>query len=63
MKRLLALAVVLGLGTGCATTPPRPSVHAYPAQGQGAERMSRDTADCEAWAKQQTGFDPVAETT
>jgi hypothetical protein len=63
MKRLMAWGVlVVGLGTGCATTPPRPSVHAYPARGQGAERISRDTTHCEEWAKQQTGYDPVAET-
>ncbi|HEU4370792.1 MAG TPA: hypothetical protein VFV05_21430 [Methylomirabilota bacterium] len=63
MKRLMAWgALLIGLGTGCATTPPRPSVHAYPAGGQSAGQMSRDTAHCEAWAKQQTGYDPVAET-
>jgi hypothetical protein len=64
MKRLIAWGVlVVGLGTGCATTPPRPSVHAYPARGQSAAQMSGDTAHCETWAKQQTGYDPVAETT
>ena len=63
MKRLLAWAVIVtGLGTGCATTPPQPSVHAYPARGQSTERMSRDVADCQAWAQQQTGYDPVADT-
>jgi hypothetical protein len=64
MKRLTAWGVLMvGLATGCATTtPPRPSVHAYPARGQGAEQISRDTAHCEAWAHQQTGYDPVTET-
>lgn len=63
MKRLLAWGViVIGLGTGCATERPRPSVHAYPARGQSAERMSRDVADCQAWAQQQTGYDPAADT-
>lgn len=63
MKRLLAWAVILiGLGAGCATAPPRPSVHAYPARGQSAEQMARDVADCQAWAQQQTGYDPVADT-
>ena len=63
MKRLLAWAVMLiGVGSGCATTPPRPSVHAYPARGQSAATMSRDMADCQAWAQQQTGYDPVADT-
>jgi hypothetical protein len=63
MKRLMAWGVlVVGLGTGCATTSPKPSVHAYPARGQSAEQMSRDETHCEAWAKQQTGYDPVADT-
>lgn len=63
MKRLAAWSVLaVGLSTGCASTPPRPSVYAYPVRGQSAEQMSRDTAHCEAWAKQQTGYDPVAET-
>jgi hypothetical protein len=63
MKRLMTWGVlVVGLGTGCATTPPRPSVHAYPVRGQGTEQISRDTAHCESWAKQQTGYDPVGDT-
>jgi hypothetical protein len=63
MKRLMAWSVLLiGLGTGCATAPPRPGVHAYPARGQSAPQASRDTAHCEAWAQQQTGYDPVGET-
>jgi hypothetical protein len=63
MKRLLAWSVMLvGLATGCATTPPKPSVYAYPTRGQSAEKMPRDMADCQAWAQQQTGYDPVADT-
>ena len=63
MRRLMACGVlVVGLATGCATAPPRPSVHAYPARGQSAAQTSREMAHCEAWARQQTGFDPVAET-
>jgi hypothetical protein len=54
--------MVFGLAvTGCATTP-QPSVYAYPQKGQTAEQVSRDRGECEAWAKQQTGFDPVADT-
>jgi outer membrane lipoprotein SlyB len=64
MKRLLAWGlIVIGFGTGCATERPRPSVHAYPARGQSAERMSRDVAECQAWAQQQTGYDPAADAT
>jgi hypothetical protein len=63
MKRVMACSVLLiGLGAGCATSPPKPSVHAYPARGQKAEQMARDTSHCEMWAKQQTGYDPVGDT-
>jgi hypothetical protein len=63
MNRLVAWGILLiGVGTGCATAPPRPTVHAYPARGQSAGQMSADVAHCEAWAKQQTGYDPVADT-
>ncbi|MFZ1058125.1 MAG: hypothetical protein WAP47_02920, partial [Candidatus Rokuibacteriota bacterium] len=63
MKKLVALIVVIGFAlvvTGCAT--PQPSTYAYPAQGQSAERVSRDQNECQAWAKQQTGFDPGTDT-
>jgi hypothetical protein len=30
----------------------------YPAGGQTTEQMNRDRADCNNWARQQTGFDP-----
>jgi hypothetical protein len=63
MKRLMAWSVLLiGFGTGCATTPPRSTVHAYPVGGHGGGHGSRDVAHCETWAKQQTGYDPVSET-
>src|SRR3990172_4006191 len=63
MKRLVALVVVIGFAmavTGCAT--PQPSVYAYPAKGQSAERVSQDQNECQAWAKQQTGFDRGTDT-
>jgi hypothetical protein len=63
MKRLVVWAVVIGFGmvvTGCAT--PQPSVYAYPQKGQTAERVARDQNECQAWARQQTGFDPAADT-
>lgn len=33
--------------------------YVYPAKGQSAEQMSADKAQCQAWATQQTGFDPL----
>jgi len=32
----------------------------YPAKGQGASKQQTDTAECQVWAKQTTGVDPVA---
>jgi hypothetical protein len=32
----------------------------YPAKGQSAQRQNSDTAECQLWAKQTTGIDPVA---
>jgi len=63
MKPLLAWGILLiGLGTGCTTPPPRLTAYAYPAGGYEGGHTSRDVAHCEGWAKQQTGYDPVAET-
>lgn len=33
--------------------------YVYPAKGQSAEKMATDKAECQAWATQQTGFDPM----
>jgi hypothetical protein len=32
----------------------------YPAKGQSAQKQDSDTAQCQLWAKQTTGVDPVA---
>ena len=32
----------------------------YPAQGQSADQQAKDQAECNAWATQSTGIDPVA---
>ena len=32
----------------------------YPAKGQSAEQMDKDKYECYTWAKQQSGFDPMA---
>src|SRR6267378_2194123 len=32
----------------------------YPAKGQSAQKQNTDTAECQMWAKQTTGVDPVA---
>ena len=35
-------------------------VVAYPSKGQSAQQQSKDEGECFAWAKQQTGIDPMA---
>ncbi|MBW1742397.1 MAG: hypothetical protein JRJ47_03065 [Deltaproteobacteria bacterium] len=32
----------------------------YPAEGQSKEQMEKDKFECYTWAKEQTGFDPMA---
>jgi hypothetical protein len=32
----------------------------YPAEGQSAEQQQKDEGECIVWAKQQSGFDPLA---
>lgn len=32
----------------------------YPAKGQSTQKQNSDTAECQLWAKQNTGVDPVA---
>jgi hypothetical protein len=54
--------LLIGLSTGCATEPPRPRVHSYPARGPSPAQTSSDAAYCDLWAKQQTGYDPVGDT-
>ena len=55
---LAAGAVVLA---GCASAS-QPSVAVYPAKGQTAAQQDRDSAECQTWAKQQTGYDPTVDT-
>jgi hypothetical protein len=63
--RLTGWITVIGIGaalSGCASGPAQPHAYAYPARGQSAEQQSRDTYECQIWAKQQTGFDPAMDT-
>ena|SRR5215207_5858027 len=53
--KLLASAGVMTLVVGTALAQ-QPVVQ--PAQGQSAEQMQQDMADCQAIAKQSTGYDP-----
>jgi hypothetical protein len=60
-RRWSSLALVAVVCAGCAESM-QPTVYAYPLKGQSAEQQMSDRENCEAWAKQQTGFDPVSDT-
>ena len=62
MRRIAMCALLAALAAGCASGPPKPDAYAYPAKGQSAEQQTRDTSECQAWAQQQTGYDPATET-
>jgi hypothetical protein len=58
LKVALVTALLTALafyGTGIAQ-----GLIVYPAQNQSQEQMDRDMAECQAWARNQTGFDPNA---
>ncbi len=49
--------------SGCASSePPKANLYAYPSQGQTPQKQAQDTSECQAWAKQQTGWDPATST-
>jgi hypothetical protein len=55
--RLMILPAVLLAGhAGAAVQQPI----VYPAKGQSTQMQARDGGECQAWAKQTTGVDPVA---
>ena len=64
MKRLIrySILVVLASAMAACATSPQPVVYVYPTRGQGVEQVSRDQAECQAWAKHQTGFEPAMDT-
>ena len=41
-------------------TPAQADFIVYPSQGQSEEQMARDKFECQRWATQQSGFDPLA---
>jgi hypothetical protein len=41
-------------------TPATADLIVYPGKGQSEEQMSKDKFECQRWATQQTGFDPLA---
>ena len=58
---IVMLAIVTTMGNASAQSLSSSlGVVAYPSKGQSAQQQSKDEGECFAWAKQQTGIDPVA---
>lgn len=57
-RATIACMAMLAATVGGAVAQQKPI--AYPAKGQTAEQQSKDDAECNGWAKQTTGIDPVA---
>jgi len=59
MQRMQRAAMGLVIGVlAYAAAAQQPIV--YPARGQSPQKQNTDTAECQLWAKQTTGVDPVA---
>jgi hypothetical protein len=43
-----------------AAVSPAQDFFVFPGQGQSQDQMERDKVECQIWARQQTGFDPLA---
>ena len=56
-RRSLMTGVALILVSGTAGAG---GVYVYPEKGQSPQQQQRDEGECMGWAKQQTGFDPMA---
>jgi hypothetical protein len=54
---VIFLTMIAGVGTAQSQTG-QPIV--FPARGQTQEQTEKDKADCNAWAKQQSGYDPLS---
>jgi len=63
MTRALPSLLAVVILAGCASsTPSGPPLVAYPTKQQTAEQQTRDANECQTWAKQQTGYDPLTDT-
>lgn len=61
------LTIGMAIPAGAQSPPPQgktfaasAGVFAYPAKGQTAEQQTKDEAECYNWARDQSGYDPMA---
>ncbi len=59
MQRIVRLLIGLTLSSLTLSAAAQQPI-IYPAKGQSPERQRTDTAECQAWAQQTTGVNPVA---
>jgi Glycine-zipper domain len=52
------IALVLGVAMSAALVAAEQPIY-YPAKNQTAEQLGKDKTECDGWAKQSTGIDPV----
>ncbi len=57
MKRVRIAVGLISLSTALVVTAQQPYV--YPAKGQSQQQQNADTGECQQWAKQTTGVDPM----
>lgn len=61
MRRILTAFIVMSVAAPMAVSSVfGQQLMIYPANGQSADQQAMDHAECNAWATQQTGFDPAA---
>jgi len=59
MNMLSKTALILMVGLA-GTAPVLADLYVYPKQGQSADQTDKDKFECYNWAKNDTGFDPMA---
>jgi hypothetical protein len=60
LDKILKLFVAIGIPLIFAGSVMSNELIVFPAQGQSTQQMEKDKYDCYQWAKQQSGFDPMA---
>lgn len=60
MKKLIIIIVISFFCSLPALPSHAQELIVYPSKGQSAEKMEKDKAACQAWAKKETGVDPLA---
>jgi hypothetical protein len=60
MKSTIGNTVFFFVIFAFAAVSPAQDFFVFPGQGQSQEQMERDKGECRIWARQQTGFDPLA---